>query len=163
MKEFFTKNVIISLVAGLLAGLLLMSVVVFKMAPSLMMLEDLSKYDFETTIANFEEEVKAAGWSIPTVHDMQETLDGFGHTVGEIKIYELCSSKYSAEILKLDDERIVSPMMPCRVSIYTKSDGKTYIGRMNSSLVAKTFGGVIDDIMDKAARDTETMLDGLIE
>ncbi len=85
------------------------------------MLEDESKYDFETTISNFEEEVNSAGWKISMVHDMQETLKGFGHDVREIKVYELCSSKYSAEILKLDYERIVSPpMMPCRVSIYTK-------------------------------------------
>lgn len=158
-----TKETLITVVIGLLIGVLLMGVTVFKMAPSLMMLEDESKYDFETTIANFENEVEAAGWSVPTVHDMQETLEGFGHQVDEIKIYELCSSKYSAEILKLDDERIVSPMMPCRVSIYTKSNGKTYIGRMNSGLVAKTFGGVIDEIMKMAADDTEAMLDKLIK
>lgn len=163
MKDFFTKYTIISLVVGLLVGVLLTVLVVYKMAPGLMMLENESKYDFETTIANFEKEVELAGWSIPTVHDMQKTLDGFGHKVGEIKIYELCSSKYSAEILKLDDERIVSPMMPCRVSFYTKSDGKTYIARMNSGLVAKTFGGVIDRVMDKAADETEIMLKKLMK
>lgn len=54
-------------------------------------------------------------------------------------------------------------MMPCRVSIYTKSDGKTYIGRMNSGLVAKTFGGIISEIMQKAAGDTEIMLGKLIK
>ena len=148
---------------GLLLGIILMGLVVFKKAPSLMMLEDESKYDFETTISNFEKEVNSAGWKISTIHDMQEILKGFGHDIREIKVYELCSSKYSSEILKLDYERIVSPMMPCRVSIYTKSDGKTYIGRMNSGLVAKTFGGIISEIMQKAAGDTEIILGKLIK
>lgn len=163
MGELIMNNNIIILAIGLILGILLMGLIMFKKAPSLMMLEDESKYDFETTISNFEEEVNSAGWKISMVHDMQETLKGFGHDVREIKVYELCSSKYSAEILKLDYERIVSPMMPCRVSIYTKSDGKTYIGRMNSGLVAKTFGGVIDEIMQKAAKDTEVMLEKLIK
>ncbi len=34
---------------------------------------------------------------------------------------------------------------------------------MNSGLVAKTFGGVIDEIMQKAAKDTEVMLEKLIK
>ncbi|NLP47547.1 MAG: DUF302 domain-containing protein [Clostridiales bacterium] len=163
MKKLLNKGTILGVVIGLLVGVLLTGLVVFKMAPGLMMLEDVSKYGFEETVDKFEKEVTDAGWKISTVHDMQKTLQGFGHEVGEIKIYELCSSKYSAEILKLDDERIVSPMMPCRVAIYTKSDGNTYIGRMNSPLVSKFFGGVIDEIMQLAAGDTEEMLKVLID
>lgn len=156
------KSIVTGLVIGAVLALLIGGLILFKMTPGLMMAEDVSKYDFETTVKNFEEEVKEAGWSIPTVHDMQATLDGFGHQVDEIMIFELCSSKYSAEILKLDDERIVSPMMPCRVSIYTKSDGKTYISRMNSGLVAKFFGGVVDEVMQMAADETEIILGKLI-
>ncbi len=163
MKSFFDKKGLTGIALGLILGLVVGGVGLYKSAPKLMMLEDESAYDFETTIKNFEDEVSAAGWKISTVHDMQKTLEGFGHEVGEIKIYELCSSKYSVEILKLDDERIVSPMMPCRVSIYTKSDGKTYIGRMNSGLVSKFFGGVVDEIMQLAAGDTEVMLNKLIK
>lgn len=151
------------LALGIVLGLLIGGITLYKMAPDLMMKEDVSKYDFETTVKNFENEVKAAGWSIPTIHDMQATLNGFGHKVDEIKIFELCSSKYSAEILKLNDERVISPMMPCRVSIYTKSDGKTYIGRMNSGLLAKFFGGVVDEVMKLAADETEAILEKLIK
>ena len=138
-------------------------IIFFVTAPSLMMLEDESKYDFDTTITRFEEELEAGGWSVLEIHDMQAVLDGHGHDVDAIKIYELCSSEYSAEILALDDERIVSPLMPCRVSIYEKSDGTTYISRMNSSLFARPFGGVINDVMQIAAEETEVIIDALIE
>ncbi|ADI00341.1 DUF302 domain-containing protein [Salisediminibacterium selenitireducens] len=157
------KNLIIGIVIGavLSAGLFLL--VAFQAGPGMMMHEDQSKYDFDETIEVFEQQVAEAGWSVAGMHDMKEILDGHGHDVIDIKIYELCSSKYSAEILKLDDERFVSPLMPCRISFYEKSDGNTYISRMNSSLMAKPFGGVIDEVMQQAAAETEAILDHLID
>jgi len=148
---------------GLVVGILFTLVILYMSAPSLMMVEDESKYDFETTVQVFEQEVKNAWWKVAGVHDMQEVLSVFGHEVNSVKIYELCSSKYSYDILKLDDERIVSPLMPCRIAIYEKSDGKTYITRLNSTLMAKPFGGVIDEVMQKAAAETEEILEKIIK
>ncbi len=151
------KYAITGLFSALVGGLLV-GIIGFYSLPGLMMLEDESKYDFETTIEVLDEELNKAGWSVLTIHDMQETLKSHGHDVMSVKIYELCSSKYSAEILVLDDERIVSPMMPCRVAIYEKSDGKTYIARMDSELLAKPFGGVINEVMQTAASEIEDVL-----
>ncbi len=76
--------------------------------------------------------------------------------------WKKAAAEYSAEILELDDERIVSPMMPCRIAIYEKSDGTTYIARMNSSLVARAFGGQINETMQKASAETEEFISDLI-
>ena len=157
------KKLFIGLAIGLLLGTLLTLVTLFNQAPKLMIIEDESAYDFATTAAKLEEAVKGAGWSIPTVHDMQKTLKGFGHEIDEVKIYELCSSKYSAIILAVDEGKLVLPMMPCRIAIYVKSDGKTYISRMNSALVAKMYGGIIDEVMEKAFADTEVILNQIIK
>jgi len=157
------KKLYVGLAIGLLLGTLLTLVTIFNQAPKLMIVEDESAYDFATTAAKLEEAVKGAGWSIPTVHDMQKTLKGFGHDIDEVKIYELCSSKYSAIILAVDEGKLVSPMMPCRIAIYVKSDGKTYISRMNSALVAKMYGGIIDEVMQKAYADTEVILKQIIK
>lgn len=156
------KNIFIAAALSFVGGLVIMGFVGFYSLPGMMMLEDESRYDFDTTVEVFEREVRDAGWSIIAIHDMQETLRGHGHDVLEVKIFELCSSRYSAEILKLDDERIVSPLMPCRIAIYKKSDGKTYIGRMDSELLAKPFGGVINQVMQQAASETEVILAKLI-
>ncbi len=152
------KKLVIVGASALVLGVLLTAVVGFYSMPSMMMMEDRSPHDFATTVAIFEHEVREGGWSVLTTHDMQQVLAGHGHDVDAVKIFELCSSKYSAEILTLDDERIVSPLMPCRVAIYEKSNGHTYITRMNSQLMAKPFGGVIASVMDKAAVETEVVI-----
>lgn len=157
------KKELIYGIGGLVAGLLITLIVVYKSAPGLMMVEDESKYSFEETVDVFEKEVKAAKWKVAGMHDMQAILADFGHDVKAIKIFELCSSKYSKTILDLDDERIVSPLMPCRVAIYEKSDGKTYITRMNNTLMAKPFGGVINDVMQQASGETEVFISKLIK
>ncbi len=156
-----TKLIIASL-SGVITGLVLMGVVMFLTMPSMMLLEDQSNYDFETTVEKFEAAVEANGWKIVVVHDMQETLEGFGHDILEVKIFEICSSRHSVRILELDDERVVSALMPCRVAIYTKSNGNTYVSRMNSKLMAIPMGGVIAEVMGLAAAETEAMLDVII-
>lgn len=163
MKNWFNKQTIIVAVVALLIGILIAGSTLFASAPSLMMMEDESQYGFDETVAKFETAVTDAKWKIAGLHDMKSILDGFGYDVRNVKIYELCSSKYSAVILQEDDERIVSPLMPCRVAIYEKSDGKTYITRMNSMLMAKPFGGLIDEVMQQAAGETEVILEQLIK
>ncbi len=157
------KKQVIAGIIGLVIGLVVMAIVGFYSLPGLMMLEDPSRFDdFDTTVEQFEQKVRNAGWSILIVHDMQDTLRGHGHDVKSVKIFELCSARYSAEILKRDDERIVAPLMPCRVAIYEKSDGATYISRMNSELMAQPFGGVIKDVMKVAAVEIENVIQHVI-
>lgn len=157
------KKLYVGLAVGVVLGVLLTMLTIFNQAPKLMIVEDESAYDFATTTEIFEKAIKKAGWSIPTVHDMQKTLKGFGHDIDSVTIYELCSSKYSAVILAEDEDKLVSPMMPCRVAVYVKSDGKTYIARMNSALVAKMYGGIIDEVMEKAFLETEAILKQVIK
>ena len=54
-------------------------------------------------------------------------------------------------------------MMPCRVSVYEKFDGNTYISRMNSAMFASQIGGVMQDVMSKAFDDVENMIKEIIE
>ena len=72
------------------------------------------------------------------------------------------SSRHAGAILAESDERIVAALMPCRVSFYEKADGKVYISRMNSGLMAKTFGGLIAEVMAVASADVEVMLQPLL-
>jgi uncharacterized protein (DUF302 family) len=157
------KKELIFGIGGLAIGVVLAFFILFQSAPSMMMQEDESKYNFKKTTEIFEKEVKAAKWKVAGMHDMQEVLKGFGHDILSVKIYELCSSKHSVKILKADDERIVTPLMPCRVAIYEKSDGKTYVTRMNSGLLAKPFGGIINEVMLQASVETEVIIDKIIK
>ncbi|NBB90685.1 MAG: DUF302 domain-containing protein [Spirochaetes bacterium] len=157
------RRKLIAVGAGsLIAGILLTLAVGYYSMPGVMMLEDASPYPFDETVQRFEQEVNEAGWGVLVTHDMQEILEGHGHDVAAVKIFELCSSRYSAEVLSVDDARTISPLMPCRVAIYQTTDGTTYISRMNSQLMAKPFGGVISRVMDTAAVETEEIIESVL-
>ena len=57
-----------------------------------------------------------------------------------------------------DDERIVSSMMPCRISVYEKSDGKTYLSRINTKLLAANFEGAVKELMIVTTEEIEEMI-----
>lgn len=128
-----------------------------------MILEHQSRYDFDGTVAQLKENVADAGWSVVGEFDYQEILGERGYDINNIKILAICSGQHSAAILELDDERMVSPLMPCRVAVYEKSDGNTYIAQLNSGVVAQPFGGVIADTMMEVALDTEAIVQDLIQ
>ena len=79
-----------------------------------MMNECESKYGFNETVDLFEQRVSNASWGILNTQDIQQIKANLGHEVLPVKIFDLSSGTYSYEILRLDDERIVTPMMPCR-------------------------------------------------
>ena len=157
------KKTVLLISAGLVLGIFLTTLFAYRSAPSMMLKEAESSYDFETSVEVFEQTAEEMGWKIPTVHDMQATMDGFGKEVRSSKVFELCHPEHAYEILKLDDERIVSSMMPCRVAIYEKSDGKTYVSWMNTSLMGNMMGGVVADVMGIASQESEKMIGAIVQ
>jgi uncharacterized protein (DUF302 family) len=60
-------------------------------------------------------------------------------------VIEICKPAYSGELLAKSDERVVSVMMPCRISVYEKADGKVYVSTIN---VKKLISGMPDSIRE---------------
>lgn len=156
-----TRTNILFVLGGIVAGILLTSLLAYKAAPGMMLKEAESKYNFEQSVQIFEQTAKDMGWKIPTVHDMKETMHVNGYEVASMKVFELCHPDHAYEILKLDKERIVSNMMPCRVSIYEKSDGKTYISWMNTAMMGNMMGGAVAEVMGVASADSEKMIQSI--
>ncbi len=148
----------ISIVTGAIAGALAV-ILIFKPP---MMLENESRYDFETTLTTVEQSAKGAGWSIPVVHDLQASMAKAGKEVNQVKVFALCNPEYGVQVLGGDEERAFSPMLPCRLSVYTKSDGKTYISRMNMPAVSRKMPANVRTVMKKAYKDLEKILSGII-
>lgn len=157
------KQSIIYGLSGLVIGALISMFVMYKMAPGMMLLEDESKYDFDKTVEVLIQSIEDHNWKLPAVHDLKETMHKYGKDVRNVKVFELCHPDHAEQILRESDERIVSAMMPCRIAIYEKDDGKVYISRMNSSLMASTMGGVIKKTMSVAAAENEDILDAIIK
>ncbi len=152
------KKSVLTGVVAFIAGIIITVGLGFTMAPSMMLVEDESKYGFEESVDRFGAAVEEAGWKLPAVHDLQATMQKHGKDVKAVKVFELCHPDHAGKILEKDDERVVTSMMPCRVAIYEKSDGRVYVSRMNSSLMASTMGKLINDVMSEAAAENEKML-----
>lgn len=127
-------------------------------------IESESKYSFDETVAQFEAIVNdAPGWSILKTYNLQESMKKHGYNVNSVKVFSICNPDYSSKILFSNTERIASSMMPCRISIYVKTNGKTYISRMNSADMAADMGGLINKVMSGASGDMEELIADLIK
>jgi uncharacterized protein (DUF302 family) len=126
-------------------------------------LESESKYGFEATVDSLTNKLGTFSWKLVVVHDLQQTLKKNGKDVLPVKVFALCKPDYSARILENDSARIISSLMPCRVSIYEKSDGKTYVSRMDNGLVAKSFGGLVEEVMNESSKEVELILAGILK
>lgn len=153
MKPMLT-GILIGVVSGMVIGLL----IAFFISPSLMFREDSNSKDFEVTVANLEKAIEARGWKTPVIHDLQATMLKFGKDVRSVKVLEICHPDLSYQILSQSKEKIVSSMMPCRISVYEKEDGSVWISRMNSGFLAKPMSRVIRLTMSAAAADVEEII-----
>lgn len=118
-----------------------------------MFIEYQSKYNMDETIEILSETISNGGWKISIIHDLQETLRKNSIHVLPLKVIELCNPKYSSQILGVDDLRIYSSLMPCRISVYEKEDGKTYLSTMDAKQMSEQIGGVVQKVMAEAYKD----------
>lgn len=123
-----------------------------------MFFESKSKYAFDETVEKLGEIIAESGWIIAHTHDLQATMKKNGYEVSSVKVIELCKPNYAYRLLSDDSLRIYSSMMPCRISVYTKADGKTYVSRMNSAAMAAQIGGVVQEVMSDAFQDSERFI-----
>jgi uncharacterized protein (DUF302 family) len=130
--------------------------------PSAMFLENQSKYGFSETIEKLKTAIEKKTWKLTATHDLQQTLKTYGKDVLPVTVLAVCHPKHSSQILELDNERIVSCMMPCRISVYKKSDGKTYLSRINPAPMAKAYGGVVEKVMTDSANEIEEIISDII-
>ena len=158
------KKIVYGVIAGFISALLSVALYMNANFADMMMLESQSKYDFKTSIEKFKAAVKAEGWKNPKTYDLQKTMKkSLGKDVLAVKIFELCQPHHAYKILAANEERIVSAMMPCRVAIYEKEDGKVYISRMNSGMMTGFFNELISSVMKEAAHQNENMIKVLLK
>jgi uncharacterized protein (DUF302 family) len=76
-----------------------------------------------------------------------------------MKLLKMCEPAIAADLLKSDENKYLSVMMPCTFAVYEKSDGNTYIAMMNLGVVGKAIGGDVVVAMQKAMPDMLKMVD----
>jgi uncharacterized protein (DUF302 family) len=127
-----------------------------------MIIEKVSPWDFEKTVELLKGAAEQREWNIPAIHDLQRSLAKSGKEVKPVKVIEICKPEYSGKMLEKSDERIVSVMMPCRISIYLKEDGKTYIAMINGAALAAGLPETVRDVMTAASDEVNEIIDSVI-
>ena len=151
----------VKVLAGLVAGIVFTAALVFFMMQGLMFKETASPFGMEETIARIQQNILKSpnGWTLAGLRNPAAAVQADGGNVLPVQMIEACSTKYSGPVLKEDTVRFLSILMPCKISVYKKSDGKVYIGTMNAGLMGKMFGPVVGEVMGHVAADQKTFLE----
>ena len=126
-------------------------------------LEDLSPKPLVATTEAFRAAVVAAGWSVLGITNMTGVLAERGHAVPPVLVFDVCSSRYSGDLLSNDATMFVASMMPCSVAVYQTSQGKVMISRMNSAAMGGMVGGHAGDVVSKSGLDMEQIIKSTLE
>jgi uncharacterized protein (DUF302 family) len=127
------------------------------------MIENQSRFGFTETIDKLSKTILENGWKITITHDLQETMKKNSKEVLPVKVIELCNPGHAFRILSQDELRNTSPMLPCRISVYEKSDGYTYISRMNAPAFAAMIGGDAAITIVQAFNETEEFVKTVVQ
>jgi len=127
-----------------------------------MIIEKVSPWDFEKTVQLLTDAAVKRNWNIPATHDLQMSLAKAGKAVNPVKVLEVCKPEYSGKILEKNDERIVSVMMPCRISIYIKEDGKTYVAMINGAALVSGMSETVRIVMTTASDEVNEIVGSVI-
>jgi uncharacterized protein (DUF302 family) len=117
-------------------------------------IEHRSRFGFDKTVETLVSNAEKREWKVPALHDLQQSLAKSGKSVRPVKVIEICKPVYSGQMLELNDERIISVMMPCRISVYEKEDGLTYVSLINAGEMAAGLPPTISRVMKEASDET---------
>ncbi|MCA1791634.1 MAG: DUF302 domain-containing protein [Thioalkalivibrio sp.] len=117
-----TKRFIMTGIGGFLIGVAAMMLTAFSAAPNLMISEDESLFNFEDTVELIKNTAAEQNWKVPTVHMIHDAVSPYGYEVDRVAVLELCQPHHAGKILAEDRAKVVTSMMPCRVSVYETAD-----------------------------------------
>lgn len=120
-----------------------------------------SPLGFEETLTQLKANAKAVGWKVPkswTVNFQKNLMKVTKTDVGPNTVLKMCEPFAAAKILARDEYKKLSATMPCSISVYVKSDGKTYISMMNLEVMADMYGGIVAELLNELSPQMEKML-----
>ena len=109
---------IVWLLTGFLGGAVLVGFMFAALMPKLMLREEVSPYDLAETVQRITNNAVSKGWTVSSVQALDESLRKHGvNDVRPVRLVNLCQAQHAANILKDEQARIVSGMMPCPIAV----------------------------------------------
>lgn len=152
------------LLTGFILGIIVTLLLAMNVFPSMMIQTRASKYGFERTLDMIDSSSTENGWAVLKEIDLGKRMEKAGYDdAPRVKVVELCHAENTYEVLKNEDDMFVSAIMPCRMAVYEKGNGKIYISRMNIGLMSRFFSPNVKKIMGGVAEDDENILRDIVK
>jgi uncharacterized protein (DUF302 family) len=124
-----------------------------------MMLEKPSKLGINETVEALRKSAEARGWKIASVLDVQEMMKQAGHPdTKPMKIIGMCHPTLAEAVLVAQQKAQLPPTITCRYSVYQGLDGKVYVLRFNTGLMAQMSQGEVASALASLAREEEAVM-----
>lgn len=142
------KMKILNLIIGFILGVIFTATTVWFVMPGMILTETPSPYSVNETVNKITTNAKAENWVVSSTQPLHTSVKKYGAgDLPPVILINLCQANHAYNILKEDDNKVISVMMPCTISVYQKSDGSVYIGTMNAGLLGTMFGGMVAEVM----------------
>ena len=132
------------------------------MSTNQFIIEQVSPFDVPTTVEKLIDAAVKREWQNPANHNLQQSLAKSGKEVRPVQVVEICKADYSGKMLEKNDERISSILMPCRISVYEKEDGKTYVTLLNMAAMAAGLPSATSEAINGASDETFEIVKSVI-
>ena len=127
-----------------------------------LIIEKVSPFNVPVTVEKLIAAANQKGWQNPAIHNLQHSLAKSGKKVLPVEVIEICKPEYSGRMLDQDDGRIVSILMPYRISVYEESDGKTYVALLNMSVMTAGLSSVAAEAIHGAYGEASGIVESVI-
>ena len=117
---------------------------------------------FDETVAGIAAQATQRGWSAPQIHDVADAMRQAGAGNGtRMKTVATCPAQANERLARAGNGAL--PPLPCRYTVFEGQDGRVYVIRMNTPMLAKGLQGNAAMVMLDIAAEEDAMLKGIIE
>jgi uncharacterized protein (DUF302 family) len=132
------------------------------MSTNPLIIERVSPFNVLVTVEKLIAAAHQKGWQNPAVHNLQESLAKSGKEVKPVQVVEICKPEYSGRMLEQNDGRIVSILMPYRISVYEEEDGKTYVALLNMTAMTDGLPPIATEAIQGASDEAFEIIKSVI-
>jgi uncharacterized protein (DUF302 family) len=131
---------------------------------SAMMTEVPSRLGFKETVSALQNAAKKRGWEVGPAMDMQEAMLKAGQKGAKpFTMLAMCDKNLAESLLKAQMAQKAIPFVPCRMSVFEGNDGKIYIAKPNTELMAQMSAPAFAPLLKKFVEEEKAVLANIAE
>lgn len=121
-----------------------------------------SRLGFDETVAAVGNTAARRGWAVGPAQDLQAAMKQNGVVDAKrMKVVPACPKDANERLARVSGGKL--PPLPCRVTVFEAKDGKTYLVRMNTAMLARGLKDEPGKVMAEIAAEEAAMFKDIVE